>query len=102
MTKAAKAAILLYAQAESLAEKDVEFCARAILRQHPNLEEFGMGMGGWFFTRKIGETIHGNSIDLTIPKYLEGLQHLIDEYDEYFKITGWNVKFTATGPKGSW
>jgi hypothetical protein len=97
-----------YMLSANMAAKFVEIEARKILKTHPNLDEFVMGMGGWFFTRKIGtigrhrmkvipeesNTIYDN------PKYIEHspLANFLGEWDSDLHITGYPMRFTATGP----
>lgn len=94
-------------QAEKIALKIVEQKARKILAQHPNLDEFIMGMGGWFFTTKRGDRIaidysintHTNTCKYEGFKYLLPLEKFLMKYDEYLKLTGNPMRFTAKGKK---
>lgn len=94
----------LYVKASDNASVFVEEQARAILKKHPNLHEFVMAMGSWFFTTK-------RSKDRTLlpgehavlhdePSYIKNsrLASFIAEWDEYLKITGEPMRFTADGP----
>ena len=93
-----------YSEAERLASAVVEKKARAILRQHPNLDEFVMAMGGWFFTKKDKDAtgysmiLHESSGD-HCPKYMTGIRNFIDEWDDVLKTTGEPMRFTANGEK---
>lgn len=94
-----------YDKAVGLSLVIVENKARAILQQHSNLDEFIMCMGGWFFTSKRKDT-RGQAIIIDpyddihrCPKYMTGLRRFIDEWDDYLKITGESVRFTANGEK---
>lgn len=97
-----------YKEAENLASEFVEAQARAILRKHPHLHEFVMAMGTWFFTKRKsrdrsllpGEHAIISPTDYGAPKYIaEGrLARFVYEWDEYLKITGEPMRFTADGP----
>lgn len=101
-----KGIALYYHQSAQIALDLVEKRARAILRQHPNLDEFIMGMGIWFFTRKVGTKDEKgivieewmNNIVHEPLAYMKPVADLIDEWDEYLKITGEPMRFTANGP----
>lgn len=69
--------------------------ARAILRKHPNLNEFIMGMGSAFFTTK-----DGNDLDLEDRKYFKSIEDLFIEFDTMgINVKGNPMRFTANGPK---
>ena len=91
-----------YTKAADMAQISVEKKARAILRHHPNLDEFIMAMGGWVFTRKDKDNsgcsmvIHACMTD-KVPKYMKGLQNFIDEWDGVLRMTGYPMRFTAEG-----
>lgn len=84
-----------YEQAVNTALDTIERLARAILRQHTNLDEFIMGMGVASFTRKDGE----ESLGMGDRSYLQRLREFIDEWDEVLRLTGHPMRFTADGPK---
>jgi hypothetical protein len=86
-------------RAEKLASKTVEQKAKAILRQHPNLKEFIMGNGSWYFTDKNRNVKHGDNIMGDGVKYTQGLQNFIERWDDILHITGEPMRFTATGKK---
>lgn len=94
----------LYLEAADNASVFVEEQARAILKKHPNLHEFVMAMGGWFFTVKKsqhGSLLPGEHAVLhDNPSYIKNsrLANFIAEWDEYLKITGEPMRFTADGP----
>lgn len=81
----------LYLQACETALQLIEQRARRILVQHPNLDEFVMCMGSWFFTRKNGENT------LEPLGYMKPLADIFDEWDNLLKLTGTPMRFTATG-----
>jgi hypothetical protein len=89
--------------ANDMALLEVELQARKILSQHKNLDEFVMGMGGWFFTRNDKEhtIVHNDSNGISpserTPKYTRRLQTFIDKWDNDLKITGNPMRFTANG-----
>lgn len=83
-----------YEQVCETATQVVEEQARKILREHPNLDEFVMGMGSWFFTDK-----EGNNLDETDRAYLKPFAEIFYEWDEYLKISGEPMRFTASGKK---
>lgn len=83
-----------YNKAVSDALEIVESRAREILCKHSNLDEFIMGMGVWFFTGKDKE--HFDDRDLA---YLKPFAELFYEWDEYLKLTGKPMRFTAYGKK---
>ena len=96
-----------YQKAADMALAVVEKKARAILRQHSNLDEFIMCMGGWCFTRKDKDAtgysmiIHESEKDEG-PKYMAGLRKFIDEWDPYLRMTGAPMRFRAEGKWISW
>ena len=80
-----------YELACTLSIVKVEELARKILRGHKNLDEFIIAKGGWMYTDK-----NGNDID--DKPYMRELSEFIDEWDNYLKITGNPMRFTADGP----
>ena len=81
--------------------------ARHILQNNSNLDEFVMAMGGWFFTRKVGTKDHhgivvtgehGDDIIHEPLAYMHPVADIINEWDEYLKLTGTPMRFTAWGP----
>lgn len=91
-----------------IASRFVEQEARTILRQHPNLNEFVMGMGHAFFTRKIGSrdstgVVVTEDFDVIqeddAPHYIKNspLMRFIEEWDTDLCITGEPMRFTANG-----
>lgn len=89
-----------YQKASDAASAFVEQEARAILRKHSNLREFVMAMGGWFFTLKKADATDEHPVLNDQPRYIakSKLAHFITEWDEYLKITGEPMRFTADGP----
>lgn len=87
-----------YDQASADASAFVEQEARALLHKHPCLQEFVMGMGLWSFSTQSGES-HLPGF-YTTPKYITNsrLGKFINQWDEYLKITGEPMRFTADGP----
>lgn len=82
-----------YNAAEKIASEEVQRLARKILREHPNLHEFIMGMGSAFFTDKY------RNVKSSGYEYMAPLFDLIDEWDCVLKITGEPMRFTASGEK---
>lgn len=97
-----------YYKACEMASSKVEQMARTILRNHPHLDEFIMAMGSYSFTTKTGGNIDPissrmnssyNYVYYDTHKYLKPLNDFIGEWDQYLKITGEPMRFTATGKK---
>lgn len=87
-----KRAIQLHYQAATdVALELIEKRARVILRKHRNLTEFLSAMGAWFFIDKNGNT-------LTELEYMKPVADIYDEWDEYLKLSGEPMRFTADGP----
>lgn len=85
-----------YMEAARLGLQEVEAMARKILREHRNLDEFVMCMGGCFFTMRSSD--HNiNPEDYDAPKYMQPLAKFLGEWDDYLKLTGEPMRFTATG-----
>jgi hypothetical protein len=82
----------LYNEAFNIALSLIEKEARKILKEHSNLEEFVMCMGSWNFWYKNGEVVPDNI------KYLKPIQKIFDEWDNYLKLTGTPMRFTANSP----
>ena len=96
----------LYAEAEKLALEEVERMARNILAKHKTLDEFIMCMGSWCFSVRDGLKMRtgyiytsSDYVDHTDLKYLEPFARFMDQWDEYLKLTGTPMRFTATGKK---
>lgn len=93
----------LLCQADDLAIAYIEEEARRVLRRYKTLDEFIMGMGSAFFTRKKPNEkcpIYGSCdgcVDC-LPKYANELLDNIEELNEYFKTKGYPMRLTATGP----
>ena len=83
-----------YTRARREALKHVEALARKILKQHPNLDEYVMAMGTAFFSDCYMETI-----SVYDRAYMRSLSKFLDEWDEYLKLTGEPMRFTADGKK---
>ena len=87
----------------------VEKMARQILIEHPELDEFIMAMGSYFFTykdskehlnpttQKMNSSYRYEYTD-TEP-FLKPMNDFIREWDGVLKITGDAMRFTATGDK---
>lgn len=90
-----------YNRACEIALLEMEKLAREILRKNKTLKEFVNAMGSCFFTTYEGDTIdlweYGTS-RLTKPSFKK-LADLIMEWDDYLKLTGEPMRFTATGEK---
>jgi len=78
-----------YSHAETIALEILEKRARKILRQHPNLKEFVMGMGMASFGDHKGEVVEA--------AYMEPVFSFLFEWDS-LKLTGEAMRFTADGP----
>lgn len=95
------------ANAYTLACNEVERLARKILAAHPNLNEFFMMSGAYFFIHKNGDYVHPYRYKTTNDgycktdtyKYFADLNRFIDKYDEKLGIRGTPMRFTAKGPK---
>ncbi len=101
-----------YYKACELASAKVEEMARQILSEHKELDEFIMAMGSYFFTYKSkkrkNEYLSGYTQKMNSSwnyyyedsePFLIPLNKFIDEWDNYLKITGDGMRFTATGVK---
>ena len=97
-----------YEKAEKKASEVVEKMARQILREHPELNEFVMAMGTYFFTYKEGGNLDPisskmnssyNYVYYDTEPFLKPLNDLIGEWDSRLKITGDAMRFTADGIK---
>jgi len=96
-----------YKEAEDKAAAYVEFLARKILAENPELQEFVMAMGTYFFIDRAGETVDTEEQYMG-PDYryyiqdsdtvFAELNEFISEWDQHLKITGDAMRFTATGP----
>jgi len=84
-------------KATKLAVDNVEKMAREILAHNPELKEFIMAMGTWFFVDKHGH--HIDNADIKEYPALEPLFSFICKWDNELKITGESMRFTAFGPK---
>ena len=85
-----------YRKAVALAVRKVESDARKILRRHPELKEFAMGMGRAIFIEVQGDISYANADD--DPRW-RSLMDFIRKWDAYLKITNHSVRFKALGPK---
>jgi len=98
-----------YNEACKLACEKVERMARGILKRHSHLDEFIMAMGSYFFTAKNGKddlqpitqkmNASWDYYYVDTVAYLKPLNDFIGKWDEYLKITGEPMRFTANGPK---
>lgn len=95
-----------YKKADKLAIKIVEQLARKILRNDPELKEFTMAMGVYFFTDFNDEIVdvlerrmntNYNYDYFPSKPSFKPLIDFIDEWDDVFKITGEAMRFTAYG-----
>lgn len=82
-------------KADKIAEEQVETIARRILKDNPQLDEFIMGMGVWFFTTKKGENLSWDNK----RGYIEPMIHFLNKWNENLHLTGIPMRFTAEGPK---
>lgn len=100
----------LLGQMDAIALKEVERLARKVLKEHPNLDEFIMCMGSYFFTYKDKTNKdHLSGYEQRVNKswqyytvdsraYLKPLNNFISKWNEVLKITGEPMRFTAEGP----
>jgi hypothetical protein len=97
-----------YEKAEKTASEVVEKMARQILREHPELNEFVMAMGTYFFTYKEGGNLDPisskmnssyNYVYYDTEPFLKPLNDFIGEWDSRLKITGDAMRFTAKSEK---
>ena len=93
-TPAQKEIDRLYDQTVNAALAEVERIARKILVEHPVLDEFIMGMGTWSFTSRRDKGMSWTYPDKT---YMKPMDDFICEWDEYLRLTGTPMRFTATG-----
>lgn len=82
-----------YQAAVELALAEVERRARKVMREHPAMVEFVMVMGGWSFKGRDGQSYCAED-----KGYLQPLEDFISEWDQYLKLTGTPMRFTAIGP----
>lgn len=85
-----------YATSSNLALQIVIKHARKILRDNPELKEFTMGMGTWFFVDNDGHYRDYSNVRLFHD--LVAFDDFMCRWDETFKLTGQAVRFTADGP----
>lgn len=82
-----------FAALRSDALVELERKARRILLKHPNLNEFVMAMGEAFFTTADG------TVSTEDRAYMKPLNDFIYEWDEFLRLTGSPMRFTAHGDK---
>lgn len=82
-----------YNAAFNVAIELIEKRARAILRKHPNLSEFISAMGTWGFIPKDKDAWTRDDL-----KYMKPVADIYDEWDDYLKLSGEPMRFTAHGP----
>ncbi len=91
-----------YDQARALAITLLEHRARAVMRSHRNCAEFICCMGSAFFVVKRAGALDGeinvDPCDSYAPAYMGRVAELINEWDDYLKLTGEGFRFTADGP----
>jgi hypothetical protein len=83
-----------YSKASDFALEYVEQEARKILVKHPDLKEFIMTMGAVFFITWDDEIVY-EELDYIAES---DLAEFISDWDDYLKLTGEPMRFTATGP----
>lgn len=78
-----------------------EDLARKILKDNPQLDEFIMCMGSFFFTDKKGNDIDtfNSVVSKRLEKSFQPLNDFICDWDNTLKITSEPMRFTANGPK---
>ena len=86
-------------KASDMAIVVIESEAKAILNKRPELDEFIMAMGSFFFTTKKAINSSPNKIideeDLNEPEFYK----MVWELNEKFNCCGYPTRFTATGEK---
>ena len=96
----------LYRAAVEAALAEVERRARLVLKRRPDLAEFVMAMGVWSFTGHDGRTVEaykehrgsGGAYRYEPYQWARPLADFIGEWDDYLKLTGSPMRFTADGP----
>ena len=83
-----------YQAARRLALSKLIAAARKILQDHPNLDEFILAMGVAMFTVKDNPLVN---LHLSERKYFRPVERLIDEWDDYLRLTGEGIRFRARG-----
>lgn len=93
-----------YDSAFDLSIQLVEKLARQFLKDNSQFDEFVMAMGSWFFTYKVGVRDHngdkvkkGNTCCHDVLPNMKEICDFIDEWDMVLKITGYPMRFTASG-----
>jgi len=81
-------------KAGELALKEVVRMARQIMRSHPEIKEFVMGMGGWHFSYGDPSFRCPNE---NYMKFSKRLAKFIEKWDDRFQLTGCPMRFTADG-----
>lgn len=80
--------------ATNLALAELERRARKILAEHPNLDEFVMGMGAAVFSTKDGQNFWPED-----RRYTKPVERFLLDWDRSLHLTGHPMRFTATGKK---
>jgi hypothetical protein len=64
-------------------------CAKDIMKRNPEILEYCQAMGTWNFTELSGDFIDNDD------KRVKSISDIMDEWDEYLKLTGYPMRFTA-------
>lgn len=84
----------LYNQCGDMALDEIIKMAREIMIKHPKAKEFIMGNGTCLFVDENDNRINEGD---EIYKFFKDLYEFIDEWDDYLKLTGEPMRFTADG-----
>ena len=77
--------------------KELERRARRILKSKPHLKEFICAMGSCFFTTDNIYYSYQGVVDIERYAYFKTIRDLLDEFDNTFHLSGYPMRFTATG-----
>ena len=80
-------------KAHDIALKELERMARKAMKQHPELREFVMGMGGYFFNDQDNNHVYPEECE-----YLYSINDFMMEWDSVLKLSGNAIRFTVDGP----
>ena len=85
-----------YNKARQIALNLIVLRARRILKKHKNLKEFVMAMGSATFHDQKGDAVFNYTTGRG-PIYMDPVYQLIEDWDDYLKLTGEPMRFCATG-----
>jgi len=92
-----------YERSRREALKELELRARKAMKKHVAIKEFVMAMGtAYFVCRSEGQEVllsfEEEAENFPYAKALRPTLDLIAEWDDYLKLTGTPMRFTADGP----